>query len=221
MSSCIFHIGYANHNFHIVDASVAPSQALQRRKQNVGDDSAEESVDKEGGSERTISSTRGTSARAVRSSTRQSTSSSLAEASQAKTKAQQAKLMTANNSDRVLRSSIRDESTAIHKEGAALQESSGREGSNVLLTTVWKYGCALKRILRRNRQVILVLDHAEQLFSLGTQLEARDRVNLISQMLLLPRLLELNFSIVLVTKSTLLGQSRKYDHMTVACHLSL
>ena len=86
-----------------------------------------------------------------------------------------------------------------------------------MFTAVWKFGCALQNLLLLSSQqqqqqcaAILVLDHAERLLSLASPKAAKDRINFLSQIMLLPQLLKLNLTVIVISKSSLLTSSRKY-----------
>jgi hypothetical protein len=90
------------------------------------------------------------------------------------------------------------------------------EVSISMLTCVWSFGCMLNALLKKQncrRGIILVLDHADRLISFEARKDSKDRVNFLSQLLLIPRILGLNLSIVVISKSVLLGQSREYLHL--------
>jgi hypothetical protein len=87
------------------------------------------------------------------------------------------------------------------------------------------FGRSLKPLIGRTRGkpgtqakgcAFLVLDHAEHFLTTAPKrLMSRVRNNFLSQILLLPKQLALNLTIVFISKSSLLGGSRKYIH---DCH---
>jgi hypothetical protein len=110
---------------------------------------------------------------------------------------------------RILRRSTRVSLSALSKDYSPEPKAPLQDSTVSMPTTVWKFGCAIKSLLGTNCSV-LVLDHAERLLSFETGNDARGHINFLSQILLLPRILELNLTVILITKSALLGQSRKF-----------
>jgi Cdc6-like AAA superfamily ATPase len=101
---------------------------------------------------------------------------------------------------------------------------------NTILTSMWMFGRSIQSLLNRIRHVphgsmqssnvpfILIVDHAEILLSMGatySKTNAADRINLLVQLLLLPRNLGLNLSIILMTKNIHLQHAGMYIHFFV------
>lgn len=94
-----------------------------------------------------------------------------------------------------------------------------QQAYNTAPTAVWMFGRALERLLLSSASctaVVLVVDHAERLLSLGsnsntTSTTSGDRVNFLAQLLLLPRTLGLNVTIIVITKSVMLEHCSKCE----------
>lgn len=83
--------------------------------------------------------------------------------------------------------------------------------SSAIQTNVWTLGCAIKRYLTGEvaHCGVMVLDHAERLLSLDAKrLGSKDRINFLSQFLLLPRVLRMNLTIIVISKNILLEHTR-------------
>jgi hypothetical protein len=98
---------------------------------------------------------------------------------------------------------------------------------NTMLTAAWMFGRSLQSLLEKmnrdttlsNVALILIVDHAELLLSLGTsstKTTAADRINVLAQLLLLPQTLGLNLTIIVITKNVLLEHTG-----TFTCFLCL
>lgn len=94
-------------------------------------------------------------------------------------------------------------------------------GSSSISLSVWNLGYDLKRLLQGDRCGVLVLDNAERIVTMSASKGSEDRVYFLSQILLLPQLLELNLSIIIVSKSLLLEYSRKYRFLQASSELWL
>jgi Cdc6-like AAA superfamily ATPase len=85
---------------------------------------------------------------------------------------------------------------------------------NITLTAVWTFGRSLQYMLdqmKRERlslvSVVLIVDHAELLLSLGTSHSktlAGDRINVLAQLLMLPQAFGINLNIIAISKNGLL-----------------
>jgi hypothetical protein len=88
-----------------------------------------------------------------------------------------------------------------------------QQASNTAPTAVWVFGRALESLLSSASSfvtpaVVLGVDHAERLLSLGSS--SNSRVNFLAQLLLLPRTLGLNVTILVITKSIMLEHCSKW-----------
>jgi hypothetical protein len=86
-----------------------------------------------------------------------------------------------------------------------------QQGSTTGPTAVWTFGRTLESLLLSavSTAAFLVIDHAERLLSLGStsKIASADRVSFLTQLLLLPRTLGLNLTIIIITKSVMLEHS--------------
>jgi hypothetical protein len=87
--------------------------------------------------------------------------------------------------------------------------ASTSETSTAAHTIAWAFGRLLQTLFGDQHIGILVLDSAERLLSLAPRRNSTERTNFFSQLLLLPKTLSLNLTVVAVTNSVLLDQSRK------------
>ena len=95
-----------------------------------------------------------------------------------------------------------------------------RDGKSRLLDTVWSsnsvvssFGRTLQPVIGRGggHGAILVLDHADRLMSLSMKKASNDRTNFLSELLLLPKAMELNLTIIVITSNCCLDSSRKSE----------
>lgn len=108
------------------------------------------------------------------------------------------------------RSRRRKRKRSAKKSASVNVPKSSSEVSLSLITCVWNFGCMLDALMTEQHSCILVLDHAERVLSF--QSNQKDGVNFLSQILLLPRVLGLNLTIVVISQSVLLGQTRKSQY---------
>lgn len=73
----------------------------------------------------------------------------------------------------------------------------------------WTFGRDLAALFGKRYCGLLVLDHAERLMLLSQRKGGSENCNFLSQLLLLPRTLGLNLSLIVVTNNVLLEHSRK------------
>jgi hypothetical protein len=129
--------------------------------------------------------------------------------------------------------SVKATYTSRHNKHSRAQLESGDKGDWTLDDTVsqgqrmtapmlaaWALGCALERWLRRSvrggpQAAFLVIDNAERLLSLAGSSRhktaaAAENVNFLAQLLLLPRVLQLNLTLIVITKSVLLEHSSTF-----------
>jgi hypothetical protein len=102
-----------------------------------------------------------------------------------------------------------------------LNETQGQRMTAPMLAA-WTLGCALERWQRRGvrgggpaQAAFLVIDNAERLLSFAGSSRhktaaAAENVNFLAQLLLLPRVLQLNLTIMVITKSVLLEHISKF-----------
>lgn len=91
----------------------------------------------------------------------------------------------------------------------------GRSSSTSLLpsnasTLVHMFGRVAKDLLR-DRGAVIILDNAELSLNLPARKNSVEHQSLLAQLLLLPKELKLNVSIVLITRSTLLEYASKFQ----------
>ena len=91
--------------------------------------------------------------------------------------------------------------------------------SSSVLTMIWSFGRSIQRLVDRIRRdhhheksvpLILIVDHAEVLLCMGTTYSRSthsDRINLLVQLMLLPRTLGLNLTLIFISRNILLEHS--------------
>jgi len=78
-------------------------------------------------------------------------------------------------------------------------------------TVAHTFGLLLSALFEDRHNGILILDHADRLASLPARRGLADRSNFLAQLLLLPRTIGINLTVVFITNSILLEHSRKYS----------
>jgi hypothetical protein len=112
------------------------------------------------------------------------------------------------DTDRQQKRARKDPSTPIDKYGF-LSNSSSKSNHGAPLD----FGLRLAPLIGENGHgcAILILDHAERLMKLApNEYSGRVRTNYLSQLLLLPKVLELRLIIIVISKNSLLMNSRKF-----------
>jgi Cdc6-like AAA superfamily ATPase len=97
---------------------------------------------------------------------------------------------------------------------------------NITLTGVWTFGRSLQYLLGKLERdglscvsIVLILDHAEMLLSLGsshTKTLGGDRINVLAQLLMLPQVCGFDFTIISISKNTLLEHTGTLVHLILS-----
>lgn len=82
--------------------------------------------------------------------------------------------------------------------------SSSTESTGIPLCAVWNFGRELRARLSKDVRLVVVLDHAEMLMNMA----ANSTKNFLAQLMLLPQVLNLNMTVVAVSNSYLLQETR-------------
>ena len=96
-----------------------------------------------------------------------------------------------------------------------------RDAKSQLIDTVWtlhsvvsSFGRTLQPAFGRNgkKSAVLVLDHADRLLSLSMKKIPNDQTNYLSELLVLPKAMELNLTIIVISNNCCLDSSRKWKY---------
>jgi Cdc6-like AAA superfamily ATPase len=104
----------------------------------------------------------------------------------------------------------------VKKFGSIVAKSNAASGkvesSWATHTAVVALGRALKPYYGRESKscAFLVLDHAERLLSLSIKKSGNEQTNYLAELLLLPKVMELNLTIIVITNNCVLDSSRKF-----------
>ena len=100
-----------------------------------------------------------------------------------------------------------------------------RDAKSHLIDTVWtlhsvvsSFGRTLQPAFGRNgkKSAVLVLDHADRLLSLSMKKIPNDQTNFLSELLVLPKEMELNLTIIVISNNCCLDSSRKWEYKFLA-----
>lgn len=118
------------------------------------------------------------------------------------------------------------------KEAQEMEQNMGSQSS--VLVAMWSFGRSIQRLLGRIRRehpnvtsipLILIVDHAEVLLCMGTtysKASNADRINFMAQLMMLPRTLGLNLTLIFITKNILLEHTgTQYNTSSIICILSM
>jgi Cdc6-like AAA superfamily ATPase len=128
----------------------------------------------------------------------------------------QAKATTVSSSTSLKISNNQQQYLSVKENQGQEMESSSMSQPSSVLTAIWTFGRSLQRFLDRIHRdhpkitvvpLILIVDHAEVLLNMGTTYSKSspgDRVNFLVQLMLLPRALNLNLTLIFISKNILL-----------------
>jgi hypothetical protein len=112
-------------------------------------------------------------------------------------------------SAKVSRKNVKQIGSMVAKSNAAAGKV---ESSWETHAAVVALGRALKPYYGRESKscAFLVLDHAERLLSLSMKKDGKQQTNYLAELLLLPKVMELNLTIIVITNNCVLDSSRKF-----------